>query len=105
MRTIVKTVDADSFFNVFKDRAIPDQGDLDSEDESEARDKLDEVQQIVEDFNDLLIPDALEYYLGLNEDFDAMGLEDNDEDEDGGDSDDESGLDDAIEDKKDCKQQ
>jgi hypothetical protein len=50
---------------------------------------MDEVQQIVEDFHDLLIPDALEYYLGFNEDFDMLGMDedgesgDEDEDEDG----------------------
>jgi hypothetical protein len=39
---------------------------------------LDEVQQTVEDFHDLLIPDALEYYLGLNEDYDIMGMDEED---------------------------
>jgi len=54
------------------------------------RDKMDQVQQTVEDFHDLLVPDALEYYLGLNEDFDMLGMdaegdesgEDDDEDDD-----------------------
>jgi len=69
-RTVVKTVDADSFFNVFQDRKAPAPTEgaegADSEEENEAKDKIDEVQQLVEDFHDLLIPDALEYYLGLN---------------------------------------
>lgn len=50
---------------------------------------MDQVQQTVEDFHDLLVPDALEYYLGLNEDFDMLGMDpegdesgDDDEDED-----------------------
>lgn len=58
---------------------------------------MDTVQQTVEDFHDLLVPDALEYYLGLNEDFDMLGLdpEDDESGEDDGDDDD-----DAPKDKK-----
>lgn len=48
-----------------------------------------------EDIDDVLIPDALEYYLGLNEDFgdDALDSEgedggSDDDDDDGGDDDD-----------------
>jgi len=91
-RTVVKTVDADSFFNVFKDRKVSADGGDDSEDDNDARDKMDETQQTVEDFHDLLIPEALEYYLGLNEDFDMLGMGDedgDDDDEDDDDSDDE----------------
>ena len=29
----------------------------------------------MEDFHDLLVPDALEYYLGFNEDFDMLGMD------------------------------
>jgi nucleosome assembly protein 1-like 1 len=87
-RTVVKTVDADSFFNIFKDRKVSADGGDDSEDENNERDKMDEVQQTVEDFHDLLIPEALEYYLGLNEDFDMLGMgEDDDEDDDDDDDD------------------
>jgi hypothetical protein len=39
-----------------------------------------------EDIEDVLIPDALEYYLGLNEDLDYPGDSDDDDDE-GDDSD------------------
>ena len=46
------------------------------------------IQQTVEDIHDILVPDALEYYLGLNEDFDMLGMEDDSGDED---SDDEEG--------------
>merc|ERR1712166_448294 len=99
-RTVVKTVDADSFFNLFKDRKITSDGLEDSEDENDARDKMDEAQQTVEDFHDLLIPEALEYYLGLNEDFDMLGM-DGDEDEDDDDEDDEDSDDDSK--KKDKK--
>jgi hypothetical protein len=52
---------------------------------------MDAVQQTVEDFHDLLVPDALEYYLGLNEDFDMLGMdpEGDESGEDDGDEDDE----------------
>lgn len=43
---------------------------------------------MVEDFHDILIPDALEYYLGLNQDFDMLGMDD---DEDDSDEDDDDG--------------
>ena len=42
-RTVVKTVDADSFFNIFKDRKAPTGDDGDSEEENEIQDKMDEV--------------------------------------------------------------
>jgi nucleosome assembly protein 1-like 1 len=42
-RTVVKTVDADSFFNVFNDRKAPAEGEADSEEENDIQDKLDEV--------------------------------------------------------------
>lgn len=51
---------------------------------------MDEIQQTVEDFHDLLVPEALEYYLGLNEDFDMLGMSEggeSDMDDDEGDSD------------------
>ena len=41
-----------------------------------------------EDIEDVLIPDALEYYLGLNEDLD-YGMGDDDEDDDQDDDDDD----------------
>jgi len=43
-RTVVKTVDAESFFNVFKDRKPATGDDFDSEEENDMRDKMDEVQ-------------------------------------------------------------
>lgn len=51
-----------------------------------------------EDIEDVLIPDALEYYLGLNDDLydpDMMGDDDSDEDGDDG-----AGHDDSDDDKK-----
>ena len=74
-RTVVKTVDAESFFGIFKDRKAPQEGECDSEEENEMHDKIEQVQETVEDFHDLLVPDALEYYLGLNEDFDMLGMD------------------------------
>ena len=97
-RTVVKTVDADSFFNLFKDRKVSADGGDDSEDDNDARDKMDEAQQTVEDFHDLLIPEALEYYLGLNEDFDMLGMGDDDEGDD--DDDDDDSDDEKPKDKK-----
>lgn len=67
----------------------------------------------MEDFHDLLVPDALEYYLGLNEEFDMMGLEgeddcESDEEEDEDELASKSKADDKTEGtdtQKDCKQQ
>jgi len=42
-RTVVKTVDAESFFNIFKDRKAAAGEDMDSEEENDMRDKMDEV--------------------------------------------------------------
>ena len=67
-RTIVKTVEADSFFNVFNNRIAPDEGAMESDEEHEILDKIDEAMNLAEDVDDVLIPDALEYYLGLNMD-------------------------------------
>lgn len=57
-RTIVKTVAADSFFNVFESRTAPKKEDDDSEDEQDDEkmkmmDQLDEAMQIAEDLHDL----------------------------------------------------
>jgi len=87
----VKTVEAESFFNVFNNRVAPDEGaDLDEEEENELRDKIDQAMNLAEDCHDVLIPDALEYYLGLNEDmFDGEGMEDEDSEGDEGEGSDE----------------
>ena len=47
-------------------------------------DKIDEAMNLAEDIDDVLIPDALQYFLGLNDDYfdqDDMGDE-SDEDMD-----------------------
>jgi len=92
-RTIVKTVEAESFFNVFTSRVAPeDNGDLDEEEENELRDKIDMAMNLAEDVSDVLIPDALEYYLDLNDDMLGEDMEDEDSDGDG-DGDDSDGGD------------
>ena len=65
---------------------MPNEGECDSEEENDIRDKIDEVQQTVEDFHDILMPEALEYYLNLNEDFDMLdaGSEDDSDGEGSG---------------------
>ena len=92
-------MEADSFFNVFTNRVAPEDGDLDEEEENELRDKIDMAFNLAEDVHDVLIPDALEYYLDLN---DGMyGGEDDEEDELGGEGgDDNSDDDDDAGDKK-----
>lgn len=95
-RTIVKTVDADSFFNVFQSRTAPDENAaLESEEENELQDKIDQAMNLAEDVEDVLIPDALEYYLGLNDDLYDQDMMDDEDSEgegagsEGGDSDDD----------------
>ena len=85
------TVEADSFFNVFNDRVAPDEGaDMEEEEENELRDKIDLAMNLAEDVHDVLIPDALEYYLDLNDDMlGGEDGEDEDSDEDKDDSDEE----------------
>ena len=97
-RTIVKTVETESFFNVFVNRKAPDEdAAMESEEENELQDKIDQAMNLAEDIDDVLIPDALEYYLGLNDDLlEGLGDDEDDEDDEGGD--DEEG--DEPDDKK-----
>jgi len=72
---------------------------LESEDENELMDKIEVAMNFAEDIEDVLIPDALEYYLGLNEDFFDPDADSEDDDDDheggaGGDHDDDSDDDD-----------
>jgi len=39
---------------------------MESDEEQEFMDKIDEAMNFAEDIHDVLIPDALEYYLGMN---------------------------------------
>ena len=51
--------------------------------------KIDEAMNLAEDIEDVLIPDALEYYLGLNEDFFDGDMDDEDDDDEDDDDEDE----------------
>lgn len=68
---------------MFTNRVAPEDGDLDEEEENELRDKIDMAMNLAEDVHDVLMPDALEYYLDLNDDmFGGEGCEDEDCDDD-----------------------
>jgi len=87
-RTVTKTVDADSFFNLFKSlqasAAANDEGDEDEDDE--ALEKLDIHLEISRTLIDEIIPYHLEFFLGVREE-DIGGDLDEDEDVDVNDSD------------------
>jgi len=52
----------------------PNEGDLDEEEENELRDRIDISMNLAEELHEVLIPDALAYYLDLNDDiFDGCG--------------------------------
>lgn len=93
-RTIVKSVQTDSFFNVFESKTCPKTEDDDSEDEQDEdkmklMDQLDEAMQIGEDLHDLYYSDGLEYFLNHGQDLGdfagMMGQGEGPEDEDEGD--------------------
>jgi len=72
-RTIVKTVEGKSFFNAFITMEAPkDDEDDDSQGDAEEgpREKFEMAINTAEDVDEVLIPDALEYYLGIQEDID-----------------------------------
>jgi len=104
-RTIVKTIEAESLFNVFRSLTAPEkpEGDMGGDSEEEDAlilDRLDEQMNFCEDIDDVLIPDGLEYYLGLNEDFGDDGLDSEGEGDDGEDDDDGDDGDDDDKHKK-----
>ena len=100
----MKTVEADSFFNVFTNRVAPEEGDLDEEEENELRDKIDMAMNLAEDVHDVLIPDALEYYLDLNDEmFGGEECEDEDCDDDDCNAKGGKGGDDSDEDEPEAK--
>jgi len=91
-RTVMKTVDAESFFNFFKDLKMPEPEKLDQmeeEEEAELAQKMDEDYETACEINEVLIPNALEYYLGIQleegyDDFDhGDDIEEEEEDEGG----------------------
>ena len=64
---VVKTVPAETFFNVFESKKLPEDKESDDEDEETEKllDDLDEAMQIAEDLLDLYTRDALQYYLNF----------------------------------------
>lgn len=57
-------------------------------------DKIDQAMNLAEDLDDVLIPDALEYYLGLADDLAGLeGMDGDDSDPSGDGSGDDSGDD------------
>jgi hypothetical protein len=64
----VKSIEADFFFNVFTNRVAPAEGDLEEEEEKVLRNKIDTAMNLAEDVQDVLNPDALEYFLDPNDD-------------------------------------
>lgn len=96
-RTIIKTVPAESFFNVFESKKGLEDDDKDDDDEPDEEtekllDALDEAMHVAEDVYDLYSRDAIEYYLGFGQDLgDFGGMQDSGEGEDGegGENDDE----------------
>lgn len=116
----MKTVDCQSLFNIFQDLKRPAKGEpeLDEEESGELEDKMDLAQQIVEHFDEELVPDALTYYLNFCIDYGDYGDEGDDDEDEGSDPEEEEkpkkkkgkkdADDDAAEaggDKKECKQQ
>jgi nucleosome assembly protein 1-like 1 len=95
-RTIVKTVDSDSLFNLFSTdreaKKMEKEEEPDTEEEGNMM-KIEDLQNFIEDINDIALPDALEYYLNLHED-DMPGMGEDDEDRDDDDQDDEDQDDD-----------
>ena len=75
-RTVVVEVDDESFFSFFKSQKMPDEAELDkmdSEEEDNVGAKLDMDFDRGNDILDELIPEALEYFLGIVEqDEDSM---------------------------------
>lgn len=87
-RTIVKSVAAESFFNVFESKKMPeDKDDEDEEEMDKILDGLDEAMQAAQDFNDLYNFEAIEYYLNFGQNADDFmnmhgGSDDDDDDDD-----------------------
>lgn len=71
VRQIWKTVDQDSFFQFFKSHTMPEHSELegmDKEKQEELAVKLDEDFDLGNDILNEIIPEALEYYLGVVDD-------------------------------------
>ena len=97
VRTIIKTVPAESFFNAFESRKMPDKADLEDDEDSETENLIEQIDiahDMARDVYDMYMNDALEYYLGFGQDLsDLLGVDpedlkdsDNDDDDDGDDA-------------------
>ena len=88
VREVVKTVEAESFFNFFKTRKAPEaEEDEDDESDEEKQQEIVAIENditIAEEFANELIPKALYYYLNLMESSEH-GSEGGSSDEDDGD--------------------
>ena len=91
MRTVMKTVDCQSIFSIFESRVRPEKEEAggNTDDEDEFEEKMDMAQQIVEHFDEELVPEALSYFLNFQIEYDfGMGEEDEGDDDDDSDEDD-----------------
>ena len=76
-RVLVKMVEVESFFNVFANREMPKgTEEIESDDENDMQDKMEQAMNLAEDLHEVLIPDALEYYLGVNQEVMELNHED-----------------------------
>jgi len=66
---------------------------MESEEENELMEKIDMQMNFAEDIDDVLLPDALEYYLGLSADYFDDGADSEDDLGDGSDGDSDPGDD------------
>jgi nucleosome assembly protein 1-like 1 len=86
VRSVTKVVDQESLFNFFKSKSMPESDKLDQmekEEREELATKLDEDFDLGNDIINEVIPEALEYYLGVVEDK-FSDLDSNSEEEDVG---------------------
>lgn len=92
----MKSVDCPSFFNIFKSLKPIEGDDADSEEENKVEDQIDDTMAICEEFDDVLIPHALNYFLGFEGNDPESDDSGSDSDGSGGDS----GSDSPVEKKK-----
>ncbi|CAD8062869.1 unnamed protein product [Paramecium primaurelia] len=119
-RNVEKVVDADSFFNFFKDFDLSKQKELDEEELQKQEDLMNEHFDIATEFLDSIVPCSLELYLGIQPEMAELDDDEDDEDEEENDDDDEDddkkkskrkkssnskGGDNKKAEKPDCKQQ
>ncbi|CAD8182534.1 unnamed protein product [Paramecium octaurelia] len=97
-RNVEKVVDADSFFNFFKDFDLTNQKELDEEELQKQEDLMNEHFDIATEFLDSIVPSSLELYLGLQPEID--GLDEDDEEDDDDNDEDEDDEDDKKKSKR-----